>query len=231
MSRPRRLAVERARLACLFPRSFTVPPGMGVAATQSEGSPRKRCRRWRMPGGQTAPGKKNFEAREKQAWEKGVQRGRGARRARRSGACAAAGSGGAGSAGICARTAKLFPATWKAKWFRWRWRWCARFCDRESQVDPLLLTGLVRVALEKMAGSQTCDCARILPDSRRGANIFARQHRIPPSAGSIGRSGAGAKRVPDETELGSPELNLETQLKEIEQGLFDLLAQRPASDK
>ena len=31
-----------------------------------------------------------------------------------------------------------------------------------------------------------------------------------------------------ETELGVTDLNLETQLKEIEQGLFDLLAQRPA---
>ena len=30
-----------------------------------------------------------------------------------------------------------------------------------------------------------------------------------------------------ETELGSTDLTLETQLKEIEQGFFDLLAQRP----
>ena len=30
-----------------------------------------------------------------------------------------------------------------------------------------------------------------------------------------------------ETELGSTDLTLESQLKEIEQGFFDLLAQRP----
>jgi len=32
-----------------------------------------------------------------------------------------------------------------------------------------------------------------------------------------------------ETELGVTDISLDTQLKEIEQGLFDLLAQRPAS--
>jgi flagellar biosynthesis/type III secretory pathway protein FliH len=32
-----------------------------------------------------------------------------------------------------------------------------------------------------------------------------------------------------ETELGITDLSLETQLKEIEQGLFDLLAQRPGA--
>ncbi len=32
-----------------------------------------------------------------------------------------------------------------------------------------------------------------------------------------------------ETEFGSTEIGLETHLKEIEQGFFDLLAQRPGS--
>jgi flagellar assembly protein FliH len=37
----------------------------------------------------------------------------------------------------------------------------------------------------------------------------------------------GANQCVLETELGTTELGIETQLKEIEKGFFDLLAQRP----
>jgi flagellar assembly protein FliH len=43
----------------------------------------------------------------------------------------------------------------------------------------------------------------------------------------MGDATLGPGRCMLETELGSTDLTLETQLKEIEQGFFDLLAQRP----
>jgi flagellar biosynthesis/type III secretory pathway protein FliH len=42
-----------------------------------------------------------------------------------------------------------------------------------------------------------------------------------------GDASLDSNRCQLETELGVTDLSLETQLKEIEQGLFDLLAQRP----
>lgn len=99
---------------------------------------------------------------------------------------------------------------------------------REAQVDPLLLSGLVRVALEKMAASQTVRM-RVHP-SQIGAwqDYFAQQTDLPILPELSGDSALEQNRCQIETELGVTDLSLETQLKEIEQGLFDLLAQRPA---
>ncbi|MBZ5503617.1 MAG: hypothetical protein LAN59_15520 [Acidobacteriia bacterium] len=98
---------------------------------------------------------------------------------------------------------------------------------REAQVDPLLLTGLVRVALEKIAVSKNVRL-RVHP-----SQISAWQDHFSQNAGLTlipelsGDAGLEQNQCKLETELGCTELNVETQLKEIEQGLFDLLAQRP----
>ncbi|MGH9738501.1 MAG: FliH/SctL family protein [Candidatus Acidiferrales bacterium] len=98
---------------------------------------------------------------------------------------------------------------------------------REAQIDPLLLSGMVRVALEKTAASQNVRL-RVHP-----SQIDAwREHLA--ALGDLGiepELSGDATLEPNqcqiETEMGVTELNLETHLKEIEQGLFDLLAQRP----
>lgn len=97
---------------------------------------------------------------------------------------------------------------------------------REAQVDPLLLTGMVRVALEKIAGSSNVRL-RVHPsqiDAWR--EFFKRQEglAIPELSGDAALE---ANQCYVETELGVTEVNLEAQLKEIERGLLDLLAQRP----
>jgi len=99
---------------------------------------------------------------------------------------------------------------------------------REAQVDPMLLSGLVRVALEKMAASQTIRM-RVYP-SHIGAwrEYFAQQTDLPIVPELSGDATLEANRCHLETESGVTDISLETQLKEIEQGLFDLLAQRPA---
>ena len=102
---------------------------------------------------------------------------------------------------------------------------------REAQVDPLLLSGLVRVALEKMAACQTVRM-RAHPSQVGAWQEFFAQHGdlavVPELSGDATLE---PNRCQLETELGVTDLSLETQLKEIEQGLFDLLAQRPTPEK
>ena len=102
----------------------------------------------------------------------------------------------------------------------------ARVLHREAQIDPLLLTGVVRVALEKMAdrtgvvlrvcgvdvepwegvfqSTETSERPRVVEDSRlqRGECVL-------------------------ETKMGTVELGVHVQLEEIEKGFFDLLNHRP----
>lgn len=99
---------------------------------------------------------------------------------------------------------------------------------REAQVDPMLLSGLVRVALEKMAAGHTVRM-RVHPSQIgpwREYLLEQRDLRITPELSGDATLEQNCCQV--ETELGVTDISLETQLKEIEQGLFDLLAQRPA---
>ncbi len=100
---------------------------------------------------------------------------------------------------------------------------------REAQVEPLLLAGLVRVALEKMAASQPVRM-QVNPAQVAEWGRYFDTHpewRTRPEISGDETLAADCCRL--ETEMGRTELNLENQLKEIENGLFDLLAQRPES--
>lgn len=99
---------------------------------------------------------------------------------------------------------------------------------REAQIDPLLLTGMVRVALEKMGAGQNVRL-RVHPSQIAAWQEFiAQQTDFPVTPELSGDATLEANQCQVETELGVTELNLETQLKEIEQGLFDLIAQKPS---
>lgn len=99
---------------------------------------------------------------------------------------------------------------------------------REAQVDPMLLAGLVRVALEQMAAGHTVRM-RVHPSQIAAwREYFAGQTDLPILPELSGDATLEQNRCQIETELGVTDISLESQLKEIEQGLFDLLAQRPA---
>jgi len=104
-----------------------------------------------------------------------------------------------------------------------------KILHREAQVDPLLLTGVLRIALEKI-GSNTNTRLRTHPaDIKVWRDYFtqARESFSPPEL--IGDPEIEPGRCILETEMGATEIGLEKQLKEIEQGFLDLLAQRPGS--
>jgi len=102
-----------------------------------------------------------------------------------------------------------------------------KILHREAQVDPLLLAGVVRVGLDNVAAG-TRVRLRVNPEQIQAwQNFFSQQPDLQSLPELMGDATLGPGRCMLETELGSTDLTLETQLKEIEQGFFDLLAQRP----
>jgi len=105
-----------------------------------------------------------------------------------------------------------------------------KILHREAQVDPLLLTGILRVALDKI-GDNTNTRLRAHPsDIKVWRDYFAQASDNYPAPELIGDAEIQPGGCILETELGNTEIGLETQLKEIEQGFMDLLAQRPGSN-
>jgi flagellar assembly protein FliH len=103
----------------------------------------------------------------------------------------------------------------------------AKILHREAQVDRMLVAALVKVAMEKLQRG-TAATVRVRPEEVADWNRYFE-----------GNTGADIRvevtadpsvevhNCSLETELGTTELGLDAQLKEIEQGFFDLLAQRP----
>lgn len=104
----------------------------------------------------------------------------------------------------------------------------ARVLHREAHLDPQLLAGAVRVALEKL-GDTSHVVMRVPPRElgqwkeffRAAANL-----RIQP--GILEDPSLAAGECLLVTELGTIELGVRAQLEEIEKGFFDLLDRRPA---
>ncbi len=102
-----------------------------------------------------------------------------------------------------------------------------KILHREAQIDPLLLVGLVHVALEKLDGA-TQVRLRVNP-----ANLpvwerhFREAANKSPALEMVGDTAVAPDGCALETEVGTTTIGIETHLKEIERGFFDLLAQRP----
>ena len=95
-------------------------------------------------------------------------------------------------------------------------------------MDPLLLAGVIRVALDQMqAGTRIV--LRTSPQSARTwaefcANNLQEKHVID----VVPDNNLKADRCILQAELGSTEISLDAQLQEIESGFFDLLRSNPA---
>ena len=101
----------------------------------------------------------------------------------------------------------------------------ARVLHREAKIDPLLLAGVVRVALDKVAE----DSAAVLRVSAASLEMW--RGVFAGGAGAVTLMGDERMEVGEcvlETSVGRVELGVSAQLEEIEKGFFDLLQQRPA---
>jgi flagellar assembly protein FliH len=102
----------------------------------------------------------------------------------------------------------------------------AKILHRESQIDPTLLAALVRVAVEKLHDG----CKVSIRVSPLEAGKW-RDYMTNPLNGTqieiVEDDHLGPHDAVLETNLGSADFSIDAQLKEVEQGFFDLLAQRP----
>jgi flagellar assembly protein FliH len=103
-----------------------------------------------------------------------------------------------------------------------------KILHREATVDPLLLAGIVRVALEKLENGTQVTVRVAPPQVSDWRTYFARtmdEHSVPEL---VEDASLPPGQCVLKTSLGTTCLGLEVQLKEIEQGLADLMLQRPA---
>lgn len=101
-----------------------------------------------------------------------------------------------------------------------------KILHREAQVEPLLIATLIRIAVNKLHDGSCVNVRVCTMDVERFSQFFAHSS-----------NGSTVNVVEDmhlaagdcilETDLGSANFGIEAQLKEVEQGFFDLLAQRP----
>lgn len=104
----------------------------------------------------------------------------------------------------------------------------AKILHRESQVDPMLVATLVRMAVEKMHdGSKV----KVRIGAGKAASWIGYFAQWPKLAQVEVAEDAKLSELDCmvETELGSANFGLDSQLKEVEKGFFDLLALRPAA--
>lgn len=101
-----------------------------------------------------------------------------------------------------------------------------RILHREAQIDPHLLAGMSRVALETVrdAGKITL---RVHPQQASDFRTFFTQQMPESPPEVIGDATLDIACCILETSLGRTKVGPEIQLKEIEQGLLDLQAARP----
>lgn len=105
----------------------------------------------------------------------------------------------------------------------------AKILHREAQMDPLLLSGAVRVALGQL--SETTQVRLRVPSNELSLweEMFHLMPNLPLRPKVIGEENFIDGDCVIETEVGTVDLGVRAQLAEIERGFFDLLEQRPGA--
>jgi len=98
-----------------------------------------------------------------------------------------------------------------------------KILHRESQIDRMVVAGLVKVMIERLQ-QKTNIIVRVRPEDGESWRHFFRDHL---EVNVVEDFTLEPKACWLETELGVADMGMEAQLKEVEQGFFDLLAQRP----
>ncbi len=104
----------------------------------------------------------------------------------------------------------------------------AKILHREAQVDPMLVAALVRIAVERMSEGSNVTI-RVNPGrAKLWREYFTMQVSVQRVV-VIEDAEVSNLDCIVETELGTSNFGLDTQLKEVGQGFFDLLALKPVS--
>jgi flagellar assembly protein FliH len=100
-----------------------------------------------------------------------------------------------------------------------------RVLHRELQLDPLLLAGVVRVALEKLADESTAVLRVPAKELQVWQEVFVM--KLGSSFQVLADERLKSGECVLDTNVGKVELGVSAQLEEIERGFFDLMQQRP----
>jgi len=104
----------------------------------------------------------------------------------------------------------------------------ARILRREAQMDPLLLTGAVRVALGQLSASTQVRLLVPPAELDLWTETIALLPRLRVRPAVVPKEGMRLGDCMIETELGSVDLGIRAQLSEIERGFFDRAGGRGA---
>jgi|SRR5580658_926513 flagellar assembly protein FliH len=104
-----------------------------------------------------------------------------------------------------------------------------KILHREAQLDPNALAGIVRVTLEKLDTGTKVNLHVHPQEAADWRHYFACQMENVPTPEVYEDPAIAPGECRIATSLGSTEIGLESQLKEIETGLLDLLAERPGA--
>ncbi len=94
---------------------------------------------------------------------------------------------------------------------------------REARMDPLLLAGVVRVALDRMQAGTRVTLRTSVESVPNWTEFCSQQLEKEHPVEVVADSSLEAHRCILQAEVGSTEINLDAQLQEIESGFFDLL--------
>jgi flagellar assembly protein FliH len=103
-----------------------------------------------------------------------------------------------------------------------------KILHREAQVDPMLVATLVRIAVEKLREGSSVK-VRVNPARVASWKAYFAGQSATARVEICGDAELSEQDCLLETELGTAHFGLDSQLKEVEQGFFDLLALRPVS--
>jgi flagellar assembly protein FliH len=102
----------------------------------------------------------------------------------------------------------------------------AKILHREAQVDQMLVAALVRLAINKLHDGSSVS-VRVSPQEAAKWRAFLANPLNGSTIEVVEDAHLAAIDCILETELGSANFSIDAQMKEVEQGFFDLLAQRP----
>jgi flagellar assembly protein FliH len=104
----------------------------------------------------------------------------------------------------------------------------ARILRRETQMDPLILTGAVRVALGQLSNSTRVRLRVPSTDLELWSETMAQMPNLTVRPEVLTKEGMQTGECVVETEIGTLNLGIQAQLDEIERGFFDAASAAPS---
>lgn len=101
-----------------------------------------------------------------------------------------------------------------------------KILHREAQVDPLLLGAIVHLALGQLNDNSSASI-RVRPEEASKWRDYIASQSINISVNTVEDADLERGDCVLETELGTVNFSLDAQLKEVERGFLDVLAQKP----